>query len=110
LMTRREVPAGDSLPMTNVPSEADRFRDAGRKQILRACLLSGGPLLTTLVLAGLQYAGAVRLDEYFVAEPDKVDQRLIFLGLAVLALLLLLFGATGVLGGWVLIRRAKRLR
>jgi hypothetical protein len=91
--------------MANVPSEADRLLEAGRKKTRRACLLWGGPLLAILVLAGLQCAGAVRLEEYFAA-----DQRVIWLALALLALLQFLFGAIGVLQGWVWMRRARQLR
>src|SRR6266700_633028 len=86
--------------MANVPSEADRLLEAGRKKILRTCLLWGGPLLAILVLAGLQYAGAVRLEEHFAADPDKVDPRVIWRALAVFALL----------QGWGCMRRAKQLR
>jgi hypothetical protein len=96
--------------MANVPSEADRLLEAGRKKILRTCLLWGGPLLAILVLAGLQYAGAVRLEEYLAAPPHKVDQRVVWWALAVLALLQFLFGAIGVLQGWACMRRAKQLR
>ena len=87
--------------MANVPSEADRLHEAGRKKILRTCLLWGGPLLAILVLAGLQCAGAVRLEEYFAADPGKVDPRVIWRALAVLALFQLLFVAIGVRQGWV---------
>ncbi|CEF49296.1 unnamed protein product [uncultured bacterium] len=96
--------------MTNVPSEADRLREAGRKKILRTCLLWGGPLLALLVLAGLQCAGAIRLEEYFAVDPDKVDQRVIWQALAGLALLHFLILAIGVLQGWAGMRRAKQLR
>jgi hypothetical protein len=77
---------------------------------LLACLLWGVPLLAILVLAGLQYAGAVRLEEYIAADPDKADQRVIWLGLGVLALLLFLLGALGVRSGWALMRLARLLR
>ena len=96
--------------MANVPSEADRLLEAGRKKTLRACLLWGGPLLAILVLAGLQCAGAVRLEEYFAADPDKVDRRVIWLALAGLALFQFLCVAIGVLQGWAGMRRAKQLR
>src|SRR5438105_1995099 len=96
--------------MANVPSEADRLLEAGRKKTLRSCLIWGGPFLALLVIAGLQYAGTVRLEEHVAADPDKVDQRVIWLGLAVLALLHFLFGAIGVLQGWGCMRRAKQLR
>jgi hypothetical protein len=96
--------------MTNVPSEADRLLEAGRRKILRTCLLFGGPLLAILVVAGLQWAGAVRLEEYFTAPPDKADPRVAWQALAVLALLQFLFVAIGVLQGWAAIRRAKQLR
>jgi hypothetical protein len=96
--------------MATVPNEADRLLQAGRKQILRACLLFGGPLLAILVVAGLQYAGTVRLEGYFAVDPDKIDPQVIWLALAVLALLLFLFGASGVLQGWVWMRRARQLR
>jgi len=78
--------------MAHVPSEADRLLEAGRKKILRACLLFGGPLLGILVLAGLQCAGAVRLEAYFEAE-----QRVFLPALAVLALFQFLLAAIGVL-------------
>ena len=96
--------------MPNVPSEADRLLEAGRKKALRACLLWGGPLLAILVLAGLQLAGAVRLEEYFWADPRRVDLRVLWLALAGLALLQFLCGAIGVLQGWVWVRRAGRPR
>ena len=96
--------------MANVPSEADRLLEAGRKKILRSCLLWGGPLLAILVVAGLQYAGAVRLEEYLADDPAKLDQRVVWTALAVLALLQFLFVAIGVLQGWLCVRRAKQLR
>ena len=96
--------------MASVPGEADRLREAGRKKILRACLLWGGPLLAILVLAGLQWAGAVRLEEYLAVDPDKIDPQTIWLTLAVLALFQFLFGAIGILQGWGTMRRAKQLR
>jgi hypothetical protein len=96
--------------MANIPSEADRLLEAGRKKILRTCLLWGGPLLAILVLAGFQYAGAIRLEEYFAAAPNKVAPRVIWQVLAVLALLQFLFVAIGVRQGWVCMRRAKQLR
>jgi hypothetical protein len=96
--------------MANVPSEADRLFAAGRTKILRTCLLWGVPLLAILVLAGLQYAGAVRLEEYFWADPAKADPRVLWQVLGVFALLLFLVGAIGVLQGWVCMRRARQLR
>ena len=96
--------------MANAPNEADRLLEARRKKTLRACLLWGGPLLAILVVAGLQGAGAVRLEEYFAAAPDKLDRRVIWLALAVLAWLQFLFGAIGVLQGWACMRRARQLR
>jgi hypothetical protein len=96
--------------MTNGSSEADRLHEAGRKKILRTCLLFGGPLLVILVLAGLQCAGAVRLEEYFWTDPDKVDLRAMWLALAVLALFQFLLVAIGVLQAWGAVRRAKQLR
>jgi hypothetical protein len=91
--------------MANVPSEADRLLEAGRKTILRTCLIWGGPLLAILVLVGLQCAGAVRLEEYFEAE-----QRVFLPALAGLALFQFLCVAIGVLQGWGCIRRARQLR
>jgi hypothetical protein len=96
--------------MANVPGEADRLLQAGRKKILHTCLLFGVPLLAILVLAGLQYAGAVRLEEYFTAAPDKADPRVAWRALAVLALVQFLFVAIGVLQGWAGMRRARQLR
>jgi hypothetical protein len=96
--------------MANVPSEADRLLEAGRNKILRTCLLWGGPLLAILVIAGLQYAGAVRLEEYFADDPNKIEPRVIWLLLALLALLQFLFVAIGVLQGWACMRRARQLR
>jgi hypothetical protein len=96
--------------MSNVPSEADQLLEAGRRKILRTCLLWGSPLLALLVLAGLQYAGAVRLEEYFAAPPNKVDRRVVWRALTALALLQFFFEAIGVLQGWACVRRAKRLR
>src|SRR5262245_5269017 len=96
--------------MANVPSEADRLREAGRKKIMRVCLLWGGQLLAILVLAGLQGAGAVRLEEYFAVPPDKADPRVVWLALGGLALLPFLCVAIGVLQGWACMRRAKQLR
>ena len=95
--------------MANIPNEADRLLKVGRKKALRACLLWGGPLLAILVLAGLQGAGAVRLEEYFAADPGKVDPRVIWLALAVLASFQLLFVAIGVRQGRVWMRRARKL-
>src|SRR5207253_4116165 len=68
------------------------------------------PLLALLVLAGLQYAGAVRLEEYLAAAPNKVEPRVVWLVLAGLALPHFLCGAIGVLQGWGCMRRAKQLR
>src|SRR5438132_11258753 len=96
--------------MANVPSEADQLLEAGRKKLLRTCLLWGGPLLAILVLAGLQGAGAVRLEEYLAAAPNKVEPRVVWLVLAGLALPHFLCGAIGVLQGWGCMRRAKQLR
>jgi hypothetical protein len=96
--------------MADVPSEADRLREAGRRKILRTCLLFGTPLLAILVAAGLQYAGAAHLEEYFWADPDKVDLPKLWLVLAGLALWQFLFVAIGVLQGWGCMRRAKQLR
>ena len=96
--------------MANVPSEADRLLQAGRRKILRACLLWGVPLLAILVAAGLQYVGAVHLEEYFWADPNKVDLPKLWLALAGLALWQFLFVAIGVLQGWAGMRRAKQLR
>lgn len=96
--------------MANVVSEADRLLEAGGKKILRTCLLWGGPLLVILVFAGLQYAGAVRLEEYFWADPARADRQVLWLALAVLALLQSLFVAIGVLQGWGAIRRAGQFR
>jgi hypothetical protein len=96
--------------MANLPGEADRLLEAGRKKILRACLLWGVPLLVILVLAALQAAGTVRLEEYFAAPPNKVDRRVVWQALGVLALLQFLFVAIGVLQGWVCMRRARLLR
>src|SRR5262245_48532108 len=96
--------------MANVASEADRLLESGRKKALRACLLWGGPLLAILVLAGLQWAGAVRLEGWFAADPDKIDRRVIWLALAGLALFQFLFAAIGVHQGWVWMQRARQLR
>jgi hypothetical protein len=96
--------------MANVPGAADRLLEAGRKKTLRACLLWGGPLLAILVLAALQGAGAVRLEEYFAADPAKIDRRSIWLALAGLALLQFLFAAIGVRQGWVLMLQARQFR
>jgi hypothetical protein len=96
--------------MANDESEADRLLAAGRRRILRTCLLFGGPLVAILVLAGLQYAGAIRLEEYFAAAPNKVDPRVIWQVLGVLASLQFLFVAIGVLQGWGCLRRGKLLR
>src|SRR5438874_2257381 len=96
--------------MANVPSEADRLLERGRKKILRTCLLWGGPLLAILVLAALQYAGAVRLEESFAAAPNKVEPGVVWLVLAGLGWLPFLCGAIGVLQGWASMRRAKQLR
>src|SRR5262249_2896085 len=96
--------------MADVPSEADRLFEAGQRKILHTCLLWGVPLLAILVLAGLQGAGTVRLEEYFVADPDKADPRVAWQALAVLALLQFLFVAIGVLQGWGAMRRARQLR
>src|SRR5439155_815947 len=96
--------------MANVPSESDRLLEAGRKKILRTCLLWGGPLLAIFTLAGLQCAGAVRLEEYFAVDPGKVDPRIIWLALAMLASLQFLLGALGVFQGWGCMHRARQLR
>ena len=96
--------------MANVPSEADRLHEAGRNKILRVCLLWGGPLLAILVAAGLQYAGAVHLEDYFWANPDRVDLPKLWLALAGLASFQFLCVAIGVLQGWAGMRRAKQLR
>jgi hypothetical protein len=91
--------------MAKVSGEADRLLQAGRKRILRTCLLWGGPLVAILVLIGLQCAGAIRLEEYFEAE-----RRVFLPALAGLALFQLLCVAIGVLQGWGCIRRARQLR
>ncbi|HVS39551.1 MAG TPA: hypothetical protein VMS17_28600 [Gemmataceae bacterium] len=96
--------------MADVPSDADRLREAGRKKILRTCLLWGVPLLALLAVAGLQYAGAIRLEEYMAEPPDKADPRVVWSALGVLALLQFLCGAIGVFQGWAGIRRAKQLQ
>jgi hypothetical protein len=96
--------------MANVPSEADRLFEAGRNKILRTCLLFGGPLLVLLVLAGLQCAGVVRLEEYFAADPAKVDRQTLWLALGGLALFQFLIVAIGLLQGWTAMRRARHLR
>jgi hypothetical protein len=93
------IPSSRAGAMANVANEADRLLEAGRKKILRTCLLFGGPLLAIMVLAGFQYAGAVRLEEYFAADPDKVDQGVVWRALAVLALLQFLCWGIGVLQG-----------
>jgi len=94
--------------MAIVPSEADQLLQAGRAKILRTCLLWGGPLLVILVFAALQYGGVVRLEEYFVADPEKADPRTVWRVLIVLGLLQFLFVAIGVLQGWAAIRRARQ--
>jgi hypothetical protein len=99
-----------SAAMANVPSEADRLYEAGRKKILHTCLLWGGQLVAILVLAGLQWAGTVRLEEYFWADQDKVDLQKLWLVLAVFALFQFFVVALGVLQGWGAMRRAKQLR
>lgn len=91
--------------MANIPGEAARLVAAGRRRILRSCLLWGVPLLAILVLIGLQLAGAVRLEKHFEAEP-----RVFMPALAGLALFQFLCLAIGVLQGWGCIRRAGRLR
>jgi len=96
--------------MPDVPSEADRLHEAGRRKILRSCLLFGTPLLAILVVAGLQYAGAVHLEEYFWTDPDKVDLPKLWLVLAVMASFQFLIVALGVLQGWAGMRRAEQLR
>jgi hypothetical protein len=96
--------------MANVSSEADRLLEAGRKKILHTCFLCGGPLLAILVLAGLQGAGAVHLEEYMAVPPQKVDQQVVWSALGTLALFPFLGGALGVFQGCVAIRRAKHLR
>jgi hypothetical protein len=68
-----------------------------------------------LVLAGLQAAGVVNLEEYFTDDartprPDKIDPRTIWLAVAGLALFQFLIVAIGVLQGWAAIRRARQLR
>ena len=55
-------------------------------------------------------AGAVHLEEYFWTDPNKVDLRLLWLALAMLALPHFLIVAIGVLQGWGCIRRARQLR
>jgi hypothetical protein len=67
--------------MANAAVEADRLFKAGRKKTLRAGLLWGGPLLALAVLAGLHWAGAIRLEEYFAADPNRVDHGAIWLAL-----------------------------
>src|SRR5262245_21999587 len=96
--------------MANVPSEADRLLEAGRKKILRTCLRWGVPLLAIFVIAGLQRAGEVRLEEYFWTDPAKADERMLWQVLAGLALFQFLCVAIGVLQGWAAMRRAKQLR
>ena len=96
--------------MANVPSEADRLLEAGRKKILRSCFLFGGPPLAILVVAGLQCAGMVHVAEYFAVDPAKADHRAIWLALAGLALFHFLCMGIGVRQGWGAIRRAKQLR
>jgi hypothetical protein len=96
--------------MANVPSEADRLFRAGRNKIVRVCLIWGIPLLVILVFAGLQFAGVVHLEEYFVAPPDKADPRVAWQALAALAGVQFLCVALGVLQGWAGIRRARQLR
>ena len=96
--------------MTNVPSEVDRLLDAGRKKILRSCLLWGGPCLAIVVVGALQVAGVVHVEEYFAVPPNKADPRMVWMALGGLALFQFLIAALGVLQGWAAIRRAKRLR
>lgn len=96
--------------MANAPTDADRLLEAGSKKILRSCLLWGIPFLAVAVVAGLQYAGVVRLEEYFAADPANLDPRVIWRILAVFALLQFLFGAIGVVQGWACMRRARQLR
>ena len=91
--------------MANVSGEADRLLEAGRKKILRTCLIWGGPLLVLLVVIGLQCAGRIHLEEAFEAE-----QRVFLPALAGLALFQFLCMALGVLQGWGAIRRARQLQ
>ena len=96
--------------MADVPSEADRLHEAGRNKILRVCLIWGTPLLALLVVAGLQYAGSIHLEEYFWTDPDQVDLPKLWLWLALFASFQFLIVALGVLQGWAGMRRAGQLR
>ena len=69
--------------MADVPNEADRLHEAGRNKIVRTLLLWGIPVLAILVVAGLQYAGAIRLEEYLWEDPEKADPQLMWLLLGV---------------------------
>lgn len=91
--------------MTSVPTEADRLFEAGRKKLLRTCLLWGCPLLALVVFTALHCARVLPLEEYFEADPRAVCRAL-----AALALFQFLIVAIGVFQGWSAMRRARKLR
>lgn len=87
-----------------------RLIGQGRKKIFLHGFLFGVPVLTTLLVAGLQWAERLRLEKYLVPDrPETVDQGIIYVTLALTALMLSSFGASGIGQGLVMIQKGKRL-
>lgn len=95
--------------MSTTPGEAD-LRKAGRRKIATSCLMWGLPLLVIFAVAGMQYAGAIRLEEYFAQPPNEVEPRVVWTILGVIGVLQFLFLTLGIFQGWNALRRAKQLR
>jgi hypothetical protein len=92
-------------------SESELLIEEGRKQLFVSSALLGIVLLFLLAFAGLQYAGTLQLERYFLPDrPEAVDQRLLYVSLAMTGLLVSLF-----VGSWIVqalgrIRQGKKLQ
>jgi hypothetical protein len=91
--------------------ESEQMIKVGRKKLVVYGAVWGAALLIIGAVTGLQYAGTLRLEQYFAPnKPEKVDQSIIYLSLAVTALLISIF-----VGGWMIqalkqIRQGEKLR
>ena len=88
----------------------ERLIARGTRKILLYGFLFGVSGLGTLWAAALQWAGRLCLEEYLApGRPETVDQGIIYLALALTALMLVFFGMGGIGEGCVLIRTGRKI-
>jgi hypothetical protein len=96
--------------MSRERSEPKHLIEEGRRKLFVSGGLLAVVLLGLLSLAGLQYAGSLHLQQYFVPDrPEAVDPGMIYLSLAVTALLVSVFVGSWMVQAVVQIRHGQKL-